>query len=267
MNVKGWVRNTLYRFLYSITGPGRGIRVILLYHSVGSDVPNSIPLDVFEHQMEIIANCFRVVRLRDLPNAIASNPTDANIATVTFDDGYLNNYECALPVLQRLGIQATFFVATGFVGRSFQTFAGDYPMMTEDQVRALAGLGHEIGAHTVNHPKLTRVPLDVARSEIRSSKCFLEDLLGDEVLSFAYPKGDCNVTLKRLVSDLGFKLAVSINEGLVDKKSDLYALPRVWISDQLNTSMFRARVSPATTWYVRLKDVANGAYATARFRR
>ncbi len=243
----------MYRFLYTLAGPGRCIRVILLYHSIGEDAPHSIPLPMFEQQIESLVRRFQVVRLRDLPAALASAPPHTNIACVTFDDGYRDNYVSALPVLERFGIKATFFIATGFLSRSFPTFAGECPMMAPGQVRELATLGHEVGAHTINHPKLTKVPMEIARAEVEGSKRFLENLLGSEVVSFAYPKGDHNEGVKAMVGALGFQVAVTVREAFVDGTPDWLAVPRVWVSNTLSLKAFEAKLSPAVHWYARLR--------------
>jgi peptidoglycan/xylan/chitin deacetylase (PgdA/CDA1 family) len=251
MSLADWAREALYRALYAWTGSGRGVRVILLYHSVGSNAPHSVPLAAFEWQMDLLIERFKVVRLCDLPKMMASGSPETNFACVTFDDGYRDNYGVALPVLERFGIKATFFIATGFLGRTFNTFAGAYAMMDPGQVRELALLDHEIGAHTVNHPKLTKVPQAIAWEEISQSKEFLEDLLQAPICSFAYPKGDYNGLVIEYVRRVGFQSAVTVREGLVDTQPDWLALPRIWVSGKVSPKGFRARLSPATTLYRR----------------
>lgn len=177
MSLKDLAREACYRLLYAWAGQGQGIRVILLYHSVGGKPPFSVPLNAFKQQMELLVERFRIVRLCDLPETLANEPLETNFACVTFDDGYRDNYEVALPILDRLGIKATFFIATGFVGKSFRSSFGEHTMMDASQVEKLARAGHEIGAHTINHPKLTQVPLERAWQEIDTSKQFLENLL------------------------------------------------------------------------------------------
>ncbi len=253
VSLRDLARNTLYRLLYSFTGSGRGVRVIPLYHSVGSETPHSIPLQAFQRQMEILAERFRVVRLCDLEKAMTSEPSETNLACVTFDDGYQDNYEVALPILERAGIKCTFFIVTDFLGKAFPTYAGERKLMTATQVRELSALGHEIGAHTLSHPKLSRVALETARAEIEGSKCFLEDLLGKKVVSFAYPKGDFNNEVKAIVDSLGFGSAVTTRQDLVNAHPDWLALPRVWVSGKLNIGAFKAKISAATRWYSRLR--------------
>ena len=251
MMIRNMMRNGIYRLLHAIVGSGQKVHVILLYHSVGGDAPNSIPISTFERQMAFLAERFRVVPLRRFAETTTAEPF---VACVTFDEGYRDNREVALPILEWLGVEATFFVATGFLGNVFQTFAKPVPMMTPAQVRELAGLGHEIGAHTVTHPRLTKVPLPKARAEMADSKKSLEDLLGTEVVSFAYPKGDYNAAIKDTVRAIGFRFAVTIREGLVGDAPDWLTLPRVWISDRLSMNTFKAKVSPAAEMYARIRE-------------
>jgi peptidoglycan/xylan/chitin deacetylase (PgdA/CDA1 family) len=248
MTARDFAREAAYRLLYSVGGSGNGIALILLYHSVGTKVPHSIPAPIFKRQMETLAKRFQVVRLCALDGEIAKS-AKANIASITFDDGYQDNYEVALPILERMGFQATFFVTTGFLGKFFPTSAGQYPMMTEAHVRQLAALGHEVGAHTITHPKLTKVSLTMAKAEVNGSKEFLEDLLGCPVVSFAYPKGDYNETVKELVRQSGFLFAPTVRAGLVGSHPDWLALPRVWVSGRLSVRGFEARISPAIEQY------------------
>jgi peptidoglycan/xylan/chitin deacetylase (PgdA/CDA1 family) len=203
--------------------------------------------------MEILAERFKLHRVCDLPGVAASEPLESNIACVTFDDGYLDNYESALPVLERLRIKATFFIASGFLGKALPTFAGERAMMTAEHVRELAMLGHEVGAHTVSHPKLAKVPLTTASVEIGGSKRALEDLISWEVNSFAYPNGNYNDDVKALVGSLGFTSAVTTREGLVDVRPDWLALPRVWVNGNPGGVGFEKQVSPATRRYARMK--------------
>jgi peptidoglycan/xylan/chitin deacetylase (PgdA/CDA1 family) len=254
MTVREWASDSVYRGLYQLTGPGRGMKLILFYHSVGRDAPHSVPVDRFEEQMKSLRERFEIVRLSDFVTAFTSESRDAAVACVTFDDGYLDNYQCALPVLDRSGIKATFFIATNFLGKSFRTFAGELPMMTEAHVRELAAWGHEVGAHTMSHSKLTKLPINAAKAEIAGSKRFLEDLLGCGVVSFAYPKGDCNPTTKELVRESGFSFAVTVRPGIVHDPFDCLALPRVWINNTISAKGFHARLSPALERYQSIRE-------------
>lgn len=249
MRLKDRLRETLYSLLYALTGPGQGLRVILLYHSVGTAAPYGISPEVFEAQMRLLVERFKVVRISDLPLAVQDEPPGTNVAVVTFDDGCLDNYEVALPILDRLGIKATFFVVTGFLGKRIRTDAGERVFMQPSQVLDLFTLGHEVGSHTVHHAKLTQLSPAAARQEVEDSKKFLEDLLQAPIHSFAYPKGLYSPTIRRLVASVGYKVAVTTEPGLVSRRPDWLTLPRVWIQGSLSLSAFETRLSPATNVY------------------
>jgi peptidoglycan/xylan/chitin deacetylase (PgdA/CDA1 family) len=221
-----WARLAAYRLLFHLGSRRRGIRVVLTYHSIGADAALSLPTAAFRSQVAFLRQNFRIVPLRDLSDALASLPADTNIACMTFDDGYADGYETVLPILAEAGIKATFFIATGFLGGMFPTSSGSLPMMTAGQVAELAASGHEIGAHTVNHPKLASVPLPHARAEVEGSKHRLEDLTGADVSSFAYPKGDFDEGVKAMVGSLGFQRAATTRLGLVGPGVDWLAVPR-----------------------------------------
>ncbi len=87
-----------------------------------------------------------------------------------------------------------------------------------------------IGAHTVTHPVLARLPLDQQRDEILASRSFLESFTDQPVLTFAYPFGqveDFSVETMRIVQELGFRLACTTLHGLVKRGSDLFCLNRI----------------------------------------
>ena len=106
----------------------------------------------------------------------------------------------------------------------------DDMMMTDAQVQSLARNGIAIGAHTVNHPILSSIDSDHAYREIQESKQSLEALLQTSVDAFAYPNGrpelDYNSRHRDMVSELGFKAAVSTHWGVGTGESDHYQLPR-----------------------------------------
>lgn len=103
-------------------------------------------------------------------------------------------------------------------------------MMTSAQVKELRGIGMQIGAHTVSHPILRRLPRAAARSEIEASKARLEQLLGEPVSLFAYPNGkpgeDYSPESVELVKQAGFAAAVSTQWGFSTRTTDRFQLRR-----------------------------------------
>ena len=107
--------------------------------------------------------------------------SNEGIVTLTFDDGDCSHYEVALPLLEKYGIFATFYVITDVLGQP--------PYMTQDQVIELSQKGHEIASHTLSHRNLKRLPLIEVEKELRESKKILEGLIGSSVIHFAPPFG------------------------------------------------------------------------------
>jgi len=108
--------------------------------------------------------------------------------------------------------------------------------LTWPQVREMASQGVSFGAHTLDHPILTRVSAEEARRQVRESKRRIEAETGTPVTSFAYPNGtasDFDASTERIVADEGFSLAVTTLLGANDESTNPYRLRRtgMWGSD------------------------------------
>lgn len=133
--------------------------------------------------------------------------------TTSWDDGSILDLKVA-ELLSKYGIKGTFYLPKSL-------FA--HPLGRSD-ILALAQ-SFEIGAHTLNHGDLTKIPLSQARTEIAGSKAYLEDLLGHPVSMFCYPSGKFTPEIKRLVQDAGFTAARTIKRGSMALPSDPYEWP------------------------------------------
>lgn len=119
-------------------------------------------------------------------------------------------------------------------------------MMSSDQVRGLRRAGMQIGAHTVRHPILAKLPDERAVEEIAEGKRQLESILGERVGLFAYPNGrpgqDYAPVHVQQVKSCGFDAAVSTAWGAAEAGSDLFQLPRFTPWDR-NQWRFGARLA------------------------
>jgi peptidoglycan/xylan/chitin deacetylase (PgdA/CDA1 family) len=231
---------------------GHGMtRAILMYHEVGGRLGPSRGL--FIRQIADLSDRFRVVLLRDLPEALQ---LPGNVACVTFDDGYRDTIEQVVPVLDEAGVPATFFLPFGYLGKEFAMSDGDRRIVDLDRVKELVAAGHEVGSHTITHPKLTSIGVREAVGEIAGSKSALEEELGTAVKTFAYPKGDHDERVESMVREAGYRLAVTVREGLVGSPVDLFTLPRVAVNQTMGMTQFRAKLSPGLRLYERLRGRA-----------
>ena len=105
--------------------------------------------------------------------------------------------------------------------------------MDRTQIREWPSLGHEIGAHTLTHPRLSQIPLNRAREEIcRSRQEKLEDLFGVAVTHFAYPYGDYSDAVVGLVQEAGFQTACTTKFGCVQLGDDPFKLNRLSVFER-----------------------------------
>jgi peptidoglycan/xylan/chitin deacetylase (PgdA/CDA1 family) len=135
---------------------------------------------------------------------------------LTFDDGYADAYDAALPVLQQHGFQATFYIVTNFVGQP--------GYMSWEQVAALNTAGMEIGSHTLDHPSLTTLDVGELSRQVSESRQVLEQRLGIVVTSFCYPVGIYDWITIDYVRAAGYTNAVTTRWD--SDYSDPLALPR-----------------------------------------
>jgi peptidoglycan/xylan/chitin deacetylase (PgdA/CDA1 family) len=229
----------------------RSANCILMYHGHQPGVPWAVEPAAFEDQMLQVMQRARVALLTDLPRLVREG--SGQTICLTFDDGLLSNYEVSLAVLEKLDLKGTFFLIPGLLGRVLRTRFGDQPVLAASQAKEIAALGHEMGAHTMTHPNLTNCSIGAARLEIERSKHTLEDLVGREITSFAYPYGGCTPHVRDLVRETGFRLAVGTEEGHLTSDSDLLELPRVAMFRAVTTELFQMKLSPAWPTYLRLK--------------
>jgi peptidoglycan/xylan/chitin deacetylase (PgdA/CDA1 family) len=142
---------------------------------------------------------------------------EGRIAVVTLDDGYVDNLESAMPVLQRYGFTATCYVVSGSIGRfnnwDAEKLGIEKPLMSPAQLRAWHDGGMEIGAHTRSHPRLTQCNDAQLHDEIAGSKADLEDHLGAAVTQFCYPYGDMNDRVADVTREAGYDAATTTHRG------------------------------------------------------
>jgi peptidoglycan/xylan/chitin deacetylase (PgdA/CDA1 family) len=198
---------------------------ILMYHSLdASGSVISIAPEVFRLHMSMLKESGAPVaplsEVHRTPGAFA----------ITFDDGFCSFADTAVPVLQSYHFPATVFAVSGYCGKfnDWQPQRGiaRQRLMSWSELRQLTAEGIEIGAHTVNHPNLLRLPAEQAAAELRDSRARLCDELGRPVTAFAYPYGQSNATL-RDVARKYFRMACGTGLASVTPESDSFNLPRI----------------------------------------
>ncbi|MCB1875323.1 MAG: polysaccharide deacetylase family protein [Chromatiales bacterium] len=211
---------------------------ILMYHMVSEpqtslDARFAIPPQRFAAQIDsLLGRGYHFVSLDQILGMVngQTNLPDRSVA-ITFDDGYLDNYENAFPILQQRNIPAAIFLVSGLMGDSNRWMHGrgfsERALMNWPQVREMASHRITFGGHTVNHARLTEVSADQARREIEDNRAAIADRLGTQIDHFAYPYGALNETAVKLVREAGYRTACSTRPGPNRADTNPYVLRRI----------------------------------------
>ena len=230
----------LHRKLLKDTG------VIVAFHRVDDRNAGdalTVSVDAFERFCRFFKRYYDVIPLGDLVTRLERGTSVAGCLAITFDDGYLDNYENAAPILRELGLPATFFIVSDYMQTDTVAWwdaqiSPPPPWMSWDQVRALADWGFEIGGHTRTHANLGEISGDAAMKEIAGGRSILEERIERVVDLFAYPYGRVDALAednRDVVRKAGFRCCVSCHGGAITNRSDPFRLHRVpingWFED------------------------------------
>jgi peptidoglycan/xylan/chitin deacetylase (PgdA/CDA1 family) len=224
-------------------GLGR-VPMILMYHGVAdvAEDPNQLCVSPgrFAEQMAALQRLgLRGVGIGTLVDAIRSG-SQRGLVGMTFDDGYVNVLEAALPELKRRNFTASVYIISGRLGGTNEWDDGPaWPLLSAAQVGELAAAGMEIGSHSRTHLRLAGLDAGQLETEISGSRASLGELLGAPVRGFAYPYGSMDAAARRAVHDAGYDYACAVQTPLADL--GLMSLPRVYIGQQDGAARMTAK--------------------------
>lgn len=157
---------------------------------------------------------------------------------LTFDDGYLDTFELAIPTLLEFDMRAVIF-ALG--DRSLKTANWEHgdraPLMNNEQLVTARSFGFEIGSHSMDHDVLTELSEFELRDNIMQSKRSIESVLGERIHSFAYPYGFTNERVNRITYESGYSFGCGVYSGPPEFGKNFYDFRRFIIKN--NTAIFR----------------------------
>ncbi len=224
-------------------GGGPRLRA-LTYHRIGDEPRDAFCIhpDAFEAQMRHLSERRLAV---DLDAALAFVAGRAELpdgaCLVTIDDGCVSTLTEALPILRRWGVPAVAFVTSSLVGLDVEPLPERYLGWAE--LREVADSGViEIGSHAFTHRSLGEMDPAEARLEASRSKSALEEGIGREVRSFAYPfgtRGDFDAVTERALADAGYTIAFNSIHGPIRPGLDPISLPRIKVEGGEGMAMFR----------------------------
>lgn len=237
--------------------------LVVCYHAVSEEWPAQIAVtpERFEQQLRLLVG--RGYRGATFTEAVTAPPHRKTLA-VTFDDGVRSVLELAQPVLAGLGLPATVFVPTDFVGSGepmrwpgIEEWRGgpherELVPLGWDELRRLRGEGWEIGSHTRSHPRLVTLDDDALAEELRGSRARLEAELGEPCRSFAYPFGEVDERVIAAAGAAGYEAACTLLES--DAGASALSWPRVGIWRSDGPASFRLKLALHSSPALRVLD-------------
>lgn len=196
-----------------------------MYHRVVNEKPKK-----YDHWHYVTTNAFKKqMKLIDLLGFTPITFTDYQLyqedkltlpskpIIITFDDGYQDTFENALPILSEMGMKAVIFVLGN---RKLKRAVWDEqdesdvcPLMSDEQIRLAKNMNFEIGSHSLNHDELSSLPEHEAVYSINKSKKEIESVLNEPIHTFAYPYGKLDKRIEKIVSNSGFRFACGVYTG------------------------------------------------------
>jgi peptidoglycan/xylan/chitin deacetylase (PgdA/CDA1 family) len=210
---------------------------ILMYHHIapvreGSSLLYASPRELEAQLAYLQAHGYHVVTLQQLYDAWTKGARlPAKPVVLSFDDGYLDQYRYAAPLLNRYHDPAVLNLIVDNLGR----------VLTSGMVKQMIASGWEVDSHTITHRDLTKLPAATVRRELRGSRDLLRRTFGVSVNFFCYPGGIHDAAVVAAVRQAGYLAATSIQYGLADI-SQRFALPRIVVYWGESLGRFAARL-------------------------
>jgi len=230
---------------------------VLMYHRVKYLTPKealspllrdlTVSPAEFERQIAyLVEEGFTFLFAREVEQAVREGTRlPEKAVAITLDDGYIDNFEQAYPILKKYGAKATIFMTTVNLTRPNRLHAEHLVAMRKDQVR--------FGSHTVHHYDLTSLDPEVLDFELVESRLVLEGILGEEIDSLAYPAGAYNQIVVLHAVHAGYRAGWKKGGGMVTPDEDLMLLPRVRVSGRHTMADFERKINARLASLERLR--------------
>lgn len=227
---------------------------VLMYHSISNTTGNEIQLskNLFEAQMKLLKDKnYTTLSLDELYDFITFNkPIPKKSVVLTFDDGYVDNYLNAYPILKKYNFRATIFVITDNVDKYSHT-------INSSQIKEMSLNGIDIMSHTEKHENLSILTYDKQLYSLKTSKRFLEKVTNKKTDYIAYPYGQWNKDTLKAAEDSGYTMAFSTSGTWTDKSDGIYKLDRVYISSNFGLSEFERRLTNRNYNNIHSKNISS----------
>ncbi len=227
-----------------------------MYHRVTDAHPGNrlcVPVARFADQMRWLhEHEYRTISFAEAVELVRGRAPRPKLIVLTFDDGFEDNFLYAYRALAQYGFTGCFFVPSAFIASGQVGHEAVDQPMSWAQLDELVREGHEVGAHSVSHAKLTQIDPVQMREEVRGSKEAIEQGLQQPVKFFCYPSGDYDDAVKQAVRDSGYDGACTVEPGANYPGADPFALTRTEISAFDSLWDVEKKIAGAFDWMHRI---------------
>lgn len=207
---------------------------ILMYHSISKGNGNSlrVPKEKFAQEMKWLKDhgYYTLSPAETYAVLTQGKKPREKCVLITLDDGYVDNYYNAYPILQRYDMKATVFMIGNAVGAKNH--------LTKQQLMDMHQHGISIESHTIHHWELNRLRASLQRNELIHSKHFLDRLFQQNTIMLSYPSGRYNAETLRLAEQSGYKMAVTTKPGSASSSQGMFTLHRIRVTPGMSVQGF-----------------------------
>lgn len=213
---------------------------VLNYHQINDQAENALTVhtDQFEAQMKYLSdNGFHAITPTDMLDSWENGtPLPDKPVILTFDDGYVDNYRNAFPILEKYKLKGTIFLISDFIGT--------YPnYLTWPQIEEMQESGYiDFQSHTLSHQQLDQTTPEETFHQLEGSKQALEWHLKKPVSFIAYPCGSYDDELIRQTRKAGYRAAFTVNYGVTSPDENPFVLDRVPIFGSNSHTLLRFKL-------------------------
>ena len=239
---------------------------VLMYHHVSPHPGDMVTVtpETFEGQMRHLAEGgYRAISLDDLLRCIRGEMTpEGRMVAITFDDGWIDNYVYAFPVLERYGLPAAVFIVTDWVDsesagshltsdvlphreakKAAERGGGGGVVLDWERIQRARAGGHiSFYSHTCSHRKCDRIPAEEVREELLRSKETLEKRLGVPCPFLCWPYGKFSKESVDLAREAGYRAIFTTRHDVAGPGTDPFDIPRIVVKDAVPWFARRLRV-------------------------
>jgi methionyl-tRNA formyltransferase len=226
--------------------------IILLYHRVSDQFRDNVTIGIerFDQHMAYISRHYTVISLRQVVAGDIPRHSRKPVLAVSFDDGYLDNFEHAAPILLKHQVPCTFFISTDKISANapfdhdLRALGFGLDNMSWAQVQQMQRWGLQFGSHTRSHVNLAEVRDDVAYAELQGSLDDIRTRLGQQDVFIAFPYGrKQHITSERIdmIKSLGYGACFSAYGGLNTRAIDRFNIKRIGVNWAFDLPALQAR--------------------------